>query len=78
MFDKIEFDGAVTQEHRGVNRAQISVRSDHAWIYVQEVDGVVQVWSAPACKVCVRRGKRLERCQLHSGVIVIASQIDLL
>jgi hypothetical protein len=78
MFDELQFAGLSGHRGRGAAAAQISVRSDHLWIFVEEVLGTLQVWSAPPCRVCVRRGKKLERCQLHHNVKIIASQLELL
>ena len=78
MVDKIRFVGKRDTEEGGSSGAQIELRSDGKWIYVEVVAGVVQIWSGAPCIHCQRRGTRYIRCRLHAGVMMIANQLDLI
>lgn len=78
MVSEYRFEGSAADGVLGSARAQIALRSDHRWIYVEEVNGALQVWSGPPCVVCRKRGTRLMRCRLHKRVVMMAAQIDLL
>lgn len=73
----VDFRGYRGQMGDGPDAAHISVRSGDEWLFVEEVAGVVQVWSGPPCKACRVSGERLRRCQLHAGLVMMAEQLRL-
>lgn len=77
MVDKIIFHGEKRGEAPGEARAQVELRSDGLWVYVEVVNGTVQIWSGLPCQHCKQVRSRYIRCRLHSGVMMIARQLDL-
>jgi hypothetical protein len=78
VVEKLVFMGRRDKEAPGADKAQVELRSDGLWIYVEEVNGVVQIWSGGPCAHCKRSGTRWIRCRLHAGVMMIARQLDLI
>lgn len=77
MVDRVEFQGPRGQVGYGLDAAQVSLSGDDQCVYVERVKGVLQVWSGPMCRACVRSGRALRRCQLHKSVLIVAQQLRL-
>ena len=78
MVDEVQFKGGAHKLGVGPAAAQIAIRSDELWVYVEESNDLVQVWSGAPCRKCRRRGTRWLRCSLHERCKMIAVQLDLI
>ena len=70
-----QFEGPWDVEFCGSAVAHIRVDSEHAWLFVEQIGGVIQLRSGPACENCERGSGTLKRCQRHPGVLFIAKQL---
>ncbi len=78
MADRVQFSGTSYKEAQGSEKAAIELRSDRLWVYVEVVGGQIQVWSGQKCPHCEEWDSRVIRCRLHSGVMMIARQLELI
>lgn len=78
MPDEIEFRGGVFRLGTGPAAADIRVRCDEMWVYVEVVGDQLRVWTQRPCASCRRKGTRYLRCREHQGVMMIATQLDLI
>lgn len=55
----------------------VDVRRGDEWVYVEERQGRVEVWSGDACRRCKLSTKGLRRCEDHAATIIVALQLRL-
>lgn len=77
MVDRVEFQGPRGQVGYGLDAAQVNVAAQEPWCFVQVIRGVVQVWTAAACRRCVVQGRRVVPCELHKSCTVIARALEM-
>lgn len=69
---------AVDGEHGEGSTVNARFSDRDEWVYIQRVDGRIRIWTGKACSQCSVDLLSVRRCEIHSGLVLVAVQCRLL